>query len=173
MIVRIPTGQFFYSSWLFTWNRITKKQIHYGFNSRTEHCVAQLGKDFFFFAAYVILLLFNRCRFSFLLRLIPQPHFPSQPQGFGNVVCRTFSSRLDTVGSHQFSDDKLKAAVSEGTYAAFRESNRGGASLGKAERNEIANAMANFAIGLGATNFCHKCVMRECLCVRFACIDKG
>jgi len=77
--------------------------------------------------------------------------------GFGNAVCRTFSaSSLDTIGSHQFSDDKLKAAVSEGTYAAFRESNRGGASLGKAERNEIAKAMANFAIGLGATNFCHK-----------------
>ena len=65
---------------------------------------------------------------------------------------------LNTVGSHQFSQDKLQAAVSAETYAAFRESISGGKALEKGARNEIASAMAEFAFGLGATNFCHKYV---------------
>ena len=76
------------------------------------------------------------------------------------MLFRAFSatSSLDTIGSHQFSDDKLKAAVSESTYAAFHASIKDGVTLGSAERDEIAVAMAKFAIDLGAVNFCHKYV---------------
>ena len=69
------------------------------------------------------------------------------------------STCLDTIGSHQFGQDKLQASVSADTYAAFRESLKGGSALDKGARNEIASAMAKFATGLGATNFCHKYVV--------------
>jgi len=69
---------------------------------------------------------------------------------FSSTTC------LDTIGSHQFSQAKLQASVSAETFAAFRESITGGTALNDGARNEIASAMANFAIGLGATNFCHK-----------------
>ena len=81
------------------------------------------------------------------------------------MASRAFSaSVLDTIGSHQFNDSKLKAAVSESTYAAYRQSIADGSAIGKAERNKIAKATADFAVGLGATSYCHKYVAGK-ICV--------
>ena len=84
---------------------------------------------------------------------------------FSSTTC------LDTIGSHQFSQDKLQASVSADTFAAFRESITGGKTLNDGARNEIASAMAKFAIGLGATNFCHKYAIFHARL--FVDLDKG
>merc|ERR1719181_341982 len=88
--------------------------------------------------------------------ILAQRMFQNSGRGCGTVLSRAFSANFDTIGSHQFCKNKLKAAISDDTFNAFTNSIQNGTNLDKGQRNEIAAAMVNFAIGLGATSYCHK-----------------
>ncbi|MBP3686047.1 MAG: glutamine synthetase III, partial [Clostridia bacterium] len=65
--------------------------------------------------------------------------------------------KTDTVrfGEKLFSDHQMKERLSEKTWEAFVSSRRGRGALSSAAAEEIAEAMKDWAISLGATHFTH------------------
>src|SRR5688500_17379218 len=62
---------------------------------------------------------------------------------------------LECFGSNTFSAAAMKAKLSKGTYQSLHETVRRGSRLDPAIANEVAHAVKEWAIGKGATHFCH------------------
>jgi glutamine synthetase len=59
------------------------------------------------------------------------------------------------IGSKRFTNDKLQAAVSADTYAAYNQAKADGTALSKAQQKEISSALLSWALAQGCTNFAH------------------
>ena len=62
---------------------------------------------------------------------------------------------FDIIGSKSFSDATMKSRVSEATYSEFKASIVSGAALSDDSKKEIATAMKDWAVEMGAINFAH------------------
>jgi len=67
----------------------------------------------------------------------------------------TLPEKLAAIGECRWDDEKMKAALDSGVYQRFREANKSGADLDKADKKAIAKALFEWATGLGAVNFAH------------------
>lgn len=83
---------------------------------------------------------------------------PASQQGFNSMayVERTSSEPLfENIGALSFDDAKMEAALSPQCYKNFHESLKTGESLSKEDANEVAQALMNWAISQGCTQYAH------------------